>query len=409
MQSETVDAVLTGTGQPARCCQWHLITSEFPPQPGGVSDYTQQLATGLVAQGDEVHVWCPACASERPEAKGFSIHREFGTFTPSDLRRVDQELDRFPGPRRILVQWVPHGYGYRSMNLAFCWWVWKRAARHGDLVELMVHEPFLTFSWSSLRQNAAAAVHRLMTILLLRAASRVWISIPRWRALLGPYSLGKQTRFEWLPVPSNIPVAEDPAAVQAVRRRYVQGERLLVGHFGTFGLLIGRLLEPIVYALTEADPACVLLLMGRGSEQFRQRLIQTEPRLAGIVEATGPLAPETLSSHLAACDLLIQPYPDGVSTRRGSVMAGLAHGKPIVTTTGWLTEPLWSNSDAVALASAGDLEAFIHNFRRLSSDTGARLRAAAAARKLYQDRFDMAHTVRALRQVEPGESRPCAS
>jgi glycosyltransferase involved in cell wall biosynthesis len=409
MQSEILDGHSTSPAQQTSRGLWHIVTSEFPPQAGGVSDYTQQLAAGLAAQGDEVHVWCPACPNPQPEIGGVTVHRDLGGFSPSDLRRVDQELDRLPGPRRILVQWVPHGYGYRSMNLAFCWWLRKRATQYGDSVELMVHEPFLTFGWRSLRQNAAAFVHRIMTIVLLGAASRVWISIPHWEALLSPYSLGRRKHFRWLPIPSNIPVVGDPAAAQAIRRQYVNGQRLLVGHFGTYGTLVTTLLEPIVRALAEADPTCVLLLMGRGSEQFRQRLIEAAPQLDAVIQATGPLAPEALSDHLAACDMLIQPYPDGVSSRRTSFMAGLAHGKPIITSTGSLTESLWAHSDAVALAPAGDLEAFVAAFRRLRLDTNARLRAAAAARELYRERFDMAHTIRALRQAGVGESRACAS
>ena len=38
---------------------WHLITCEYPPRTGGVSDYTRLVAEGLSEAGDEVHVWCP--------------------------------------------------------------------------------------------------------------------------------------------------------------------------------------------------------------------------------------------------------------------------------------------------------------------------------------------------------------
>src|SRR5690242_6687524 len=106
--------------------RWHLVTSEYPPQLGGVSDYTSAVAAGLAAQGDEVHVWCPSCQHGPPQAEGVVVHRELGAMTPADLRRVGKQLDQFPGPRRILVQWVPHGYGYKSMNVAFCWWLWNR-------------------------------------------------------------------------------------------------------------------------------------------------------------------------------------------------------------------------------------------------------------------------------------------
>lgn len=287
------------------------------------------------------------------------------------------------------------------MNLGFCWWLWKRAARHGDRVELMVHEPFLTFDWASPKQNAAALVHRSMTILLLRAASRVWVSIPGWVRSLRGYALGREVGFQWLPIFSNIPVASDPARTQAVRRRYAAGGGMLIGHFGTFGSLITDLMGPILSALAGDPGDRTILLMGKRSEEYRREMIQKDPRLDGVLYASGQLPAEELSHHLSACDLLIQPYPDGASTRRGSLMAGLVNARPIVTTTGWLSEPLWFHSDAVAVAPAGDTQAFVEQVRRLCQDAPERLRVGSAAGRLYRERFDLSHTVSALRQATP--------
>jgi glycosyltransferase involved in cell wall biosynthesis len=393
----------------------HLISSEYPPQIGGVSDYTSLLAAGLAEHGDEVHVWCPACPGALPSSTGRAlnstpgivVHRQFGSFSPADLRRVGAELDTFPGPLRLLVQWVPHGFGYRSMNLGFCWWLWKRARQRGDRIELMVHEPFLSFAWASPRQSAAAFVHRWMTIVLLRAAARVWISIPGWERSMRAYALGRNVEFEWLPIFSNIPAASDPARTLAIRRQYADGNRLLIGHFGTFGSLITTLLDPILLALAGDPVEQTILLMGKGSDRHLSELIQKEPRLEGVIRATGQLSDQELSHHLSACDLLIQPYPDGVSTRRGSFMAGLANGKPIVTTTGWLTEPLWSQGDAVKLAPAGDTRAFLEQTRLLRQDPSARLRVGCAAGQLYRERFDISHTISSLRRTETTRDPEC--
>ena len=43
--------------------------------------------------------------------------------------------------------------------------------------------------------------------------------------------------------------------------------------------------------------------------------------------------PSALAEHVRACDVLVQPYPDGISSRRTSAMAGLALGVAVVTTT----------------------------------------------------------------------------
>jgi glycosyltransferase involved in cell wall biosynthesis len=387
--------------------EWHLITSEYPPQAGGVSDYTQMVAKGLAATGDEVHVWCPpaesaatyAAESEPTASAGVFIHRELGSFKPADLRRAGRLMDQFNAPRRLLVQWVPHGYGLKSMNLPFCLWLRQRALRRRDAVEVMVHEPYLAFGEGSWKQSGVAAVHRLMTMVLLNAARRVWVSIPAWEACLRPYALGRTLPFRWLPVVSNIPVVDDPAGLKVIRERYAPAGEQIVGHFGTYDRHIKELLLKSVPLLLRGHAACVMLLMGRGSRAMRGELVSKFPELAGRLHATDTLAAAELSTHLSACDVMLQPFIDGVSSRRTSVMVGLSHGLPIVTTSGKLTEPLWVETEAVALAPAEDVLSLALTATRLLSDEASRRRMSAAARMLYEERFDVKRTIATLREA----------
>jgi glycosyltransferase involved in cell wall biosynthesis len=264
----------------------------------------------------------------------------------------------------------------------------------------MVHEPFLAFGHGPWRQNIAALVHRLMTIVLLRAAHRIWVSIPEWERRWRPYALGRPVPFQWLPIPSNIPVTDSLSGIQAVRRRFVPAGHFLIGHFGTYGAANISALEPILLRLRDDPRNRTVLLMGMGSESFRDQFIRKYPELGARISATGTLTPDDLSSHITACDLLIQPYIDGVSTRRTSFMVGLAHGKAIVTTAGQSTEPLWAPSGAVALASAGSPAEFVELLDGLCADDSRRARMSQAAKKLYWERFDISHSVAALLQTE---------
>src|SRR5262249_61488836 len=107
--------------------RWHLITGEYPPQAGGVSDYTRQVARGLARAGDEVHVWAPAAAGAAPADADVSVHRLPGCFGPRALAALDAGLRRMPRPLRLLVQYEPHASGCRAVNLPFC--VWLRGER----------------------------------------------------------------------------------------------------------------------------------------------------------------------------------------------------------------------------------------------------------------------------------------
>ena len=94
---------------------------------------------------------------------------------------------------------------------------------------------------------------------------------------------------------------------------------------------------------------------------------------------------------------MLQPYIDGVSTRRTTIMAQLSLGLPVITTAGNLTEPLWAESRAVALTPAGDVGRMVEATHSLLGNEAERKRLAAAARSLYVDLFDVGHTVSALR------------
>jgi glycosyltransferase involved in cell wall biosynthesis len=385
--------------------EWHIITCEYPPQVGGVSDYTHLLASALAVAGDHVHVWCSPAACDSPAAPGVVVHRDLGRFTPGDLRCVGKKLDEFPAPRRLLVQWVPHGYGYRSMNLYFCAWLWKRAAFHHDRVEIMVHEPFLSFARGSFKQNAAATFHRVMTPILMRAASRVWVSIPAWEKLMRPYAPAR-AQFSWLPIPSTVTPVDDCGATSTIRERFAPPGFLLLGHLGTYGVEVKRLLAPVVIECLRSLPATTALFMGYKSDKFSGELASQSPELANRIHGTGYLANADLSRHVASCDLMVQPYPDGVSSRRTSLMVALSHGIPAVGTTGSLTEALWAESGAVALAPAGDVAAMVKLTEQLLTHKAERQRLGAAAKALYQQRFDLGRTIATLRTAGSSYSEP---
>ena len=96
-----------------------------------------------------------------------------------------------------------------------------------------------------------------------------------------------------------------------------------------------------------------------------------------------------MARHLAAADLFVAPFVDGVSTRRTTLMAALQHGLPVVGTDGRLTDDVLRRAgDALTLVPADDPRRLAAAVRWLGGDADQRLARGAAGRELYEDSFD---------------------
>jgi glycosyltransferase involved in cell wall biosynthesis len=375
---------------------WHLVTGEYPPESGGVSDYTAVLARDLVAKGHEAHVWCRGDADGPvTESGGVIVHRVAGRLGPTGLAKLGRGLDRFAGPRTILIQYVPHAYGWKAMNLPFAAWVaWR--ARRGDEVRVMFHE--VAFPWvrHPLRHNVLAAANRAMAALLVQACSQAYVSIPGWVPLLRRLGSGRLP-ITWTPIPSNVPGDALPEEVRR-RRAEVTGNcpiARVVGHFGTYGSLITQHLAPVLRDLLDRRADVRILLIGAGGDRWREELTGGRADWSDRVIAPGSLPAAAVAEYLRACDFMIQPYPDGVSSRRTTVMAALANEVPVATTIGVLSEPIWEDG-TVAVAEAGDANRLARLAEELLDSPDRLAELGRAGRRMYEERFALRHTIATL-------------
>ena len=361
---------------------WHIVTPEFPPMLGGVSEHSRVLAETARARGLDVHVWAPAAAG--PMA-GIEVHATLGGFSPSDLARTGTLLDALAPTRDLIVQWVPHGFGYRGMNAQFARWLKGRAAA-GDRIDVIVHEPFVDFVGGSWAQPVRALIQRYMARTALRSARRIWMSIPGWESRLAPLLDGRGAALRVLPISGTIPVASFAGAA-GLKQRFLGGRRCLVGYFGTGGAYVETALAHTVAALLNARQDVTFICIGRGSEEVAAAVRRNCNAAGRLIHATGALDVTALSHHLAVCDVLLQPYVDGVSGRRTTTISALEHGVPVATTLGRLSEPFWRETQAVEGVPAATPVLLAGAVDRLLSPARNAV-ARSAARTLYAARFE---------------------
>jgi glycosyltransferase involved in cell wall biosynthesis len=314
---------------------------------------------------------------------------------------LQAQLAREGPPARLLVQYVPHAFGFKAMNLPLCWWL---SLRRAVPLWVMFHEVSSPVDrelpW---KHRLLGHVTRFMAALVARSAQRILVSTPVWESVLRTIT-PLRCPVTWLPVPCNVSLHAPPSRIAEVRAQLrSEGAGEVIGHFGTFGALIADRLELILPQLLRARPERRALLIGRDGERFAEAMKARYPELRRQIRATGALPEEEVASHLLACDLLVQPYPDGATTRRTSLMAGLALGVPCITTFGPASEVLWQSSGAVALAPAGDHQAVVSCVERVLADPELRRWLGERAARLYQERFSVERTIAGLRCVEASQ------
>jgi glycosyltransferase involved in cell wall biosynthesis len=358
---------------------WHIVTPEFPPDCGGVADYTSQVVEALRARGERVTVHAP---STLPDG-----------FAPATLRHLDRTLEAEPAPRRILVQYVPNVMGRRGANHPFATWVARRA--EVDDVRVMIHEPYLYWRWRP-DHVAIAMAQRAMARTIVRSAARLYLSTEAWRPYLRRYAPARVAAAQALSIPSAIPHVDAAQDVRDIRSRLLGQQTRLIGHFGTYGDHIAPLVTTAARELLTSDPSLRLVCLGRGGREFASSLRTPDARTFVKIVAPDVTDAGDISRHLQACDVLLQPYPDGVTTRRTSMMAGLANACAVVTNQGPLTEPVWSATRPAELADGPNPGALAARVRALLDDDHARRDLAQRAQRVYRERFDLTLTIDAL-------------
>jgi glycosyltransferase involved in cell wall biosynthesis len=381
--------------------EWHIITGEYPPELGGVSDYTYRISQEFAREGEQVHVWAPISdlkvleQETTLEPETAEVHTLPQGFGWRWLRALDRQLKSFAGPRNILIQYVPHMYGWKSMNLAFCWWIFRQRKHN---VCVMFHEVAFPFrTGQPLRRHLLAIVHRFMARVVLRSVRHSFTSTDPYLALLK--TLGNdRTPISMLRICSNIPSDSYRTAGSAPSTRDRAAGLFTIGIFSNFDSGIRAVLAPVIGCILE-NPRIAVLLLGPG-ETFRQSLAQQCPQAADRISTTGRLPVAQIGENIQRCNTLLQLYPDGASAARGTLIGALASGVPVVTTAGPATDQLLLDSRTMLFPESSP-QSIRHAIELLEGNPGLAEEFGDRARRLYEESFQPSVIVSRIRGLAP--------
>ncbi len=360
-----------------------LITGEYPPLPGGVGDYTRELARALQARGHTVAVW----TDQRGTGEAHSPVPVFRVVRCWDGRAwfaLGRSL-RAWRPDGVLLQYQAAAYGLSGvMNL------WPAIARlwlGATPIVVTFHDlrvPYLFPKAGPLREWSIR--------FLARRADGVIVTNHEDEATLRAAGIRPLWR---IPIGSNIPpLPRPPDATEARRRLNLPLDRPLVGFFGFLHPSKGFdvLLEAIA-ALLRAGTSVGLVHMGaavapsdpsQADHAARCRRRIAERGLQEHVWETGYRPPEEIAWAFAAVDACALPYRDGASFRRGTLLAALAHGRAVISTLPRVPIPELRDGENILLVPPEDPAALATAIRRILEDPALRARLMAGARALAE-------------------------
>jgi glycosyltransferase involved in cell wall biosynthesis len=150
----------------------------------------------------------------------------------------------------------------------------------------------------------------------------------------------------------------------------------LLGYFGFLNESKGA--DTLIMALAALPPTTHLVFIGGqtgasdpdNNQSFLAQLKQqiTDLGLADRVHWTGFVDDWRVSTFLHAADVMVMPYRDGVSLRRGTLMAALAHERPLISTLSPIPTPELVHGQNCWLVPADDAGALAQAVQTLSGD-----------------------------------------
>lgn len=352
-----------------------MVTGEYPPLEGGVGAFTREVARAMAALGHTVHVFT------RTEARG----------TDEDGIAVAAHVAGQWGWRTIgaIRKWA-HAHRLEVVNIQFQTAAynahpaihWLPSRLHKTPVVVTFHDlrvPYLFPKAGPLRRWVVRKLAADADGVIATDRADEAILRDEWRI----------PRVCWVPIGSNV-AASLPAGYDRAAWRDRLGaapDDLLISYFGFLNESKGGLvlIEALARLVEQGIPARLVMIGGRAGASdatnwaYGERVdaLIAQRGLSERVHWTGFVDDQTVSACFYASDLTALPYLDGVSLRRGTLMAALAHGRAIVTTTPQSAAP--ELDGVVETVPVGDASALAEALLRLWRDADRRRSLEAAA------------------------------
>jgi glycosyltransferase involved in cell wall biosynthesis len=353
-----------------------IVSAEYPPMHGGIGDYTARLVAALADNGWHARVLTSEGArSEDPRVLA-QVHRWNWDIT-DQVRAAIQSTQA----ELLHIQYQTGAYGmHPAINF-----LPRRLGKgiDGPAVVTTFHDLLPPYLFPK-----AGPARDWVTRSLARGSDAIIVTnVQDLESLaLQPRLI---RRLMMIPIGSNLPDIP-PIERDSVRKRLDLPEErpLAIGFFGFLAADKGvDILLKAVADLPFASTAALVIIGGGLSQtdvanrDYHDWITQQFRECRVPVVQTGHLSPNEAAAALRAMDLVVLPFRDGASLRRGTLIAAIRAGATVLTTdpgTDGSLDPL-IGGESLWLVSTGDPDALRVGMETLLGDQSLRDRIGANA------------------------------
>jgi glycosyltransferase involved in cell wall biosynthesis len=374
-----------------------LVSGEFPPMQGGVGDFTREIGLALSRLGAAVNVVssvkaAPALVTPLTAEGGFVLSRDELRLTLYPvIQRWDSscwspiaELLKHTGSEILNVQYQTAAY---QMHPAINFLPWRlRLLKERPKVVVTFHDLKLPYLFPK-----AGPLRRWLTKALIKGSDATIVTNVEDRTEAERYGADNLHLF---PIGSNIyPQAPADYDRWKWRERWGAGpDEALLCYFGFLNESKGgeTLLRALAQLVASGERIKLLMIGGKVGSSDPTNLaylrkvesLIRDLNLSDSVLWTGYVDGPEVSANFWASDICVLPYRDGVSFRRGTLMAALAHGVPIVSTYPQVHISEIVEGENMSLAPPSDPDALADRIREVAASDELRKRLALGAAEL---------------------------
>ena len=336
-----------------------MIFPTYPPnyQVDGIGDYTEILVQKLRDKGHDVYIIASGrYAGNDPKV----IKVGGGSWGLKELMKVFRRV-REEEFEVVHMQYTPLTYGLGIMFKLLPLLIRLSAQ---DIHFVVTFHTLVIDKWMS----------KLNALLLVMFSHRVISTHEELTELFNKWLFPFRKKLVQIPIGSNIhPVEVDAEKIRdEINRRYgISNNTTLLINFGFPHPWKG--LETLCEALKRLSKTGNYRLILLGG--ITDRDMDYRYKLRGFIRKLGiekeviwidGLDEDDVSGILQASDMAVLPYVDGISIRRGTLMAAMAHGIPVISTFPRVKCPYFKNGENVILVKSGDKVALAEAIERLS-------------------------------------------